>query len=195
MRSPDAVVETAVSGNVVTTAEAQAHVGVPEAAGTPASLDLIIQSAQDVVDGPESETGWSYRRRTLEASLRGSWPSPRVPILLPPPVNPSSLSVVYGTLSGDMEALPSSMVEHYVEDRRHYVELEEPGDYGGRSLTVSYTTADSPAPAGVKIACLAIIAWLFRHRDSLLGPDAGQAKENPEIRRILEQYRISRIVV
>jgi len=194
MISPDSVTETGVTGEVASLLEAQAYLGLPADAGSPAGLNLILGAAHETVDGPDSETGFSYRQRSIIAQLRGDWPCD--PVLLPPPVDPDSLEVTYAT-DGEDATLPASSVSHYREDGRDYLELgEEPDDFGGgRTISIEYDTEEVTPPDSIKVALLAVAAWLFTHRRSRLGPDAAQARDNPEIRRILRRHKIDRVFV
>lgn len=198
MLSPDSVVGTLAddAAAIVSISEAQAWVGVPPDAGTPAGLDLIVAAAQNLVDGPDGDTGYCFRRHRVVATVRGLWPSYSAPVLLPPPLDPSTLQVTYTSLTGAANPLPGDCYEHWVEDGRDLVRLNsQPQDYDGRWLTLSYDTRGESPPPEIKVAILAIVMTLFSHPTSILGPDAGQARDNPEIRRILDQLRVSRQVV
>ena len=196
MRSPDSISESITEGAspLLTLAEAQEWVGLPPDAGSPAGLDLIIAAVQELVDGPESETGYSYRQRSVSATIRGLWPSSSDPVLLPPPVDPATLSVDYTRSTGGDGDLAPSMIDHYREDGRDYVLLGNPGDHDGRSLTIGYRTADASMPAPLKVAMRALLAWMWQERTMWLN-SAFVPRDNPAIQRILSRYRVSRMVV
>ncbi len=200
---------TAPAAALVALADARQHCRVPpESSGIGAELHLYLDAAVEMVDGPDSLTGVSWRPRGLEAIYRGPWPNrpidapseawaelDRFPLegagvsgwlWLPGPVPVSGEDMAV-----EADGAPYEPWEVLEIHGRHWLRLgAEPPAYGGR-LTVRYKTPPSGVPNGIRLAVLAIVADMWANRGTMV---VGAYAPAPIIASILTRYSLNPVV-
>ena len=191
------------SGDIITAEVAREFLGLPTSGGD-AGLSILLGTAHEMVDGPDSQTGWCWREHQLKVYYYGYWPTDGFDqpdilphrrktfgwIYLPGPV-PSTATVEYREEGeDDLTAYTDGTVVRL--DGRDWLRLPEaiPAGYDSE-IRASYTTEAETVPDGIKSVILALTAHMWSERSFFLSAGRLAAVENDVITSILARYRVA----
>ena len=174
--------------SLVTMQQALDQLEAPSETAAP-NLDVRIKAADARLDGPDSETGRCFLRRTIRASWR-TWQTER-PVPGGSPITVLSARWeeavgVWHPIEAAARALWGGAIVELGETPQFY----EVGDV----VEVVYQAGNDDVPADVQVLALALIADFDERQAATLGVGEGAGVPNPAMEAIKARYDARRLL-